>query len=250
VRSRARYLAINNPHVANAVENWATSLTGTGITPTGARDQVAHFVAWGEVCDFDQRTNFAGMQSAVARSLIVDGEAFLRFIVTANGLRLQLLPAEQIDESRTADLQDGGFIVNGIEFSGSGERVAYWIMPARPADQFAAYRAAVRVPVSEILHIFRPIGIGQVRGISWLAPIVVPASEFDAIVDALAVGVKVAALNCAFLVDQNGTAAGSIPFEGDQQGGVLESGLEPGVLRILPAGWDMLSTRCCNSGAA
>ena len=239
IRSRARYLANSNPHVSNAVGNWVAALVGTGITPTGDAEQVARFTAWADVADADGRTDFAGQQAEIARSLVVDGEAFVRIRINEAGVRTQLIPAEMVDEAHTVELRGGGYIVNGVEFSDSGERVAYWILPARPTDQFASYQAPVRVPATEILHIFKPIGIGQVRGVSWLAPIVVPASEFDAIVDALAVGVKVAALNCAFLIDQNGNAAGSVPFDGEQSGAVLESGLEPGVLRILPAGWDI-----------
>lgn len=238
-RSRARYLAANNPHVSNAVGNWVAALVGTGITPTGDAEQVSRFTAWAEVADADGRTDFAGLQEAIARSLVVDGEAFVRIRIGEAGVRLQLIPAEMVDEAHTVELRDGGYIVNGVEFSASGERVAYWILPARPTDQFASYRAPVRVPAAEILHVFRPIGIGQVRGISWLAPIVVPASEFDAIVDALAVGVKVAALHAGFLVDQNGAANGAAPIDGDQSGTVLESGLEPGTIRILPSGWDV-----------
>ena len=237
VRSRARYLAANNPHVANAVANWVASLVGTGITPTGNADQVARFNAWGDVADAEGRTDFAGLQEQVARALVIDGEVFLRFRVTA-GIRLQLLPAEMIDESRTVEHRDGGgYTVNGVEFDSDGVRVAYWVLPVRPTDQFASYHAPVRVDASEILHIFKPIGIGQVRGISWLAPIVVPASEFDAIVDALAVGVKVAALNCGFITDQNGS--GGVPYDGEQTGSILDSSLEPGVVRVLPAGWDI-----------
>ncbi len=239
VRSRARALTNNNPHIANGIANWTAALVGTGIMPTGDSQQISRFLTWAADCDADGRTDFSGLQEAVARSMVVDGEAFVRFRFNSAGLRLQLLPAEMIDESSTADLRDSGYVVNGVEFSADGERVAYWCLPSRPTDQWAAYSAPVRIPATEILHIFRPIGIGQVRGISWLAPIVVPASEFDAIVDALAVGVKVAALNCAFLIDQNGNADGAAPYDANGGNSVLESGLEPGTLRILPSGWDV-----------
>jgi lambda family phage portal protein len=219
VRSRARALAANNPHIGNAVGNWVSSLVGTGIMPTGDADQVNRFLRWGTDCDADGRTDFSGIQEAIARAMVVDGEAFVRVHTTDMGVRLQLIPAEMVDESRTVELRDGGYIVNGVEFDASGLRVAYWVLPARPTDQFATYLAPVRVAASDMLHIFRPIGVGQVRGISWLAPIVVPASEFDAIVDALAVGVKVAALNCAFAVDQNGNAAGNGPYDLRQPAG-------------------------------
>lgn len=236
IRSRARALAANNPHISNAVGNWVSSLVGTGIMPTGDADQVNRFLQWSADCDADGRTDLSGIQEAIARAMVVDGEAFVRVHTTYMGVRLQLIPAEMIDESRTIELSDGAYIVNGVEFDASGTRVAYWVLPARPTNQFASYATPVRVAASDMLHIFRPIGIGQVRGISWLAPIVVPASEFDAIVDALAVGVKVAALNCAFAIDQNGTAAGNGPYEADA---LPDTSLEPGVLRILPSGWDV-----------
>lgn len=231
VRSRARYLAANNSYVANGVANWVGSLIGAGIVPTGDAEAVALFMEWADVADADGRTDFFGLQAEAARSLVIDGEAFIRVLATEDGLRLQLIPAELVDESRTAELADGGYIVGGVEFNASGERVAYHVTPAKPSDVFATYSAPVRVPATEILHIFKPLGIGQTRGISWLAPIVVPANELDAIVDGLAVGVKVAALHAGFLTDMNGTA-GEL-FDGD------DISLEPGTLRRLPTGVDI-----------
>lgn len=229
VRSRSRALYANNPYLRNAVDNWVGALVGTGIVPTG---DVALFVAWADDADADGRTDFWGLQAEIARSLVIDGEAFIQVLVADDGLRLRLIPAELVDEFRTAELADGGYIVNGVEFNAAGERVAYWIMPAKPSDVFASYAAPVRVPATEVLHVFKPLGVGQVRGISWLAPVVVPANELDAIVDGLAVGVKVAALHAGFLVDQNGAGE---PFDGDPS----DVSLEPGTLRRLPPGFDI-----------
>ena len=44
VRSRARYLAANTPHVSNAVANWVASLVGTGIPMTDRL--LAHCRRW------------------------------------------------------------------------------------------------------------------------------------------------------------------------------------------------------------
>jgi len=237
VRARARYLATNNPHVANGTANWVASLVGSGITPTSPDpEQIRFFNRWAQVCDFDARTDFWGLQAAIARALVVDGEAFLRLVYVDDALRLQLLPAEQVDESKTCELSNGGFVVNGVEFDSIGRRVAYWIMPVRPTDQFASFRAPVRVDAAEILHIFCPLGAGQVRGISWLAPIAVPAAELDATVDALAVGIKVSALHAGFVIDANGSGAA---FDGTQSGTELDVSLEPGTMRVLPPGLDV-----------
>lgn len=233
-RSRARYLATSNPWIANAVGNWTGALIGAGITPTGAPDDVAQFLAWGRDADFDGRTDFNGLLVEIARAMMVDGESFVRLHFGPFGLKLQILPAEMVDESRTMELGDGGYVVNGIEFDATGQRVAYHILPHRPTDQFSRFSAPIRVPAAEILHVFRPIGAGQVRGISWLAPIVVPASEFDAIVDALAVGIKISALHAGFLTDINGTGA---PIDDTSDAGELS--LEPGTVRRLPSGVDI-----------
>jgi len=234
VRSRARALAHNNPFAANAVGNWAGALVGSGIVPAGDADAVRIWNDWQDDADADGRTDFAGLQEAVARSLVIDGECFLQVLTTDAGVRLRLLPAEIVDESRTLELPGGGYTVNGVEFDASGTRVAYHILPARPTDQFATYAAPIRVAAEDVLHIFKPIGIGQVRGISWLAPVIVAANELDGIVDALAVGVKIAALHAGFLTDQNGTGS---PFEGDAD--LSNVSLEPGTVRRLPPGFDI-----------
>jgi len=234
VRSRARALAVNQPFIANAVGNWVGSLVGCGITATGDAEAVAHFNAWANEADFDGRTDFWGLQAEIARSLVVDGESFVQLVYTDSGIKLRPIPSELIDESKTAELPDGGYVVNGVEFGAEGQRGAYWVMPAKPSDVFASYAAPVRVPASKILHIFKPLGVGQVRGISWLAPIIVAANEFDTIVDGLAVGVKVAALHAGFIVDQNGTGGA---FEGEAD--LSNVSLEPGTVRRLPAGVDI-----------
>lgn len=234
VRSRARYLAANNPLIANAVGNWVGALIGSGIVATGDADAVARFNTFALRADADGRTDWYGLQAEAARSVVVDGEAFIQFVETDAGLKLRLIPAEMVDESKTIDLGEGSFCVNGVQFDAAGVRTGYWVLPAKPTDTFATYSPPAFVPASEMLHIFKPVGIGQVRGISWLAPVVVPANELDGILDALAVGVRVAALHAGFLTDLNGTGT---PFDGDTDLSAVS--LEPGTLRRLPPGFDI-----------
>ena len=234
VRSRARYLATNNPLIVAAVDNWVGSLVGTGIVPTGDEAAVARFTEWAAAADADGRTDLFGLQAEIARALVVDGEAFVHLVETDTGLKLRLIPAEMVDESRTANLDGGAYVVNGVRFNADGTRAGYWVLPAKPTDQFATYAAPVFVPASDMLHVFKPIGVGQVRGISWLAPIVVPANELDGILDALAVGVRIAALHAGFLVDLGGNGA---PFDGESD--LSNVSLEPGTVRRLPQGFDI-----------
>lgn len=193
LRARSRYLATNNPWVSNAVGNMVAALVGAGIVPTGDPDSVAGFMAWADNADADGRTDFWGLQAEIARALAVDGEAFVQAIDTAEGPRLRLIPAELVDESLTRDLGNGRFLVSGVEFDAEGRRVAYWVLPARPTDMFATVGNLVRIPAEGMLHIFKPLGAGQVRGVSWLAPIILPANELDQLQDATLVGAKVGA---------------------------------------------------------
>lgn len=244
VRARSRYLANNNPWISQAVANWAGALVGPGILPTSKHPDAATRKAlatlwtfWTEGADADGRTDFYGMQADIARGLVIDGEVFVQVIMSEDGPRYRLLPPELIDESMTRELPGGGVIVQGVEFDGEGRRVAYWVLPSRPHEQFATYAPPVRIPADQILHVFKPLAAGQVRGVSWLAPVILPASEFDQLCDALLLGVKIAAMHAGFLVDQNGTAGE--PYTGEEAGGILESGLEPGTLKRLPTGIDV-----------
>lgn len=244
VRARARYLAANNPYLSQAVANWTGALVGAGIVPTpthpktGPRKLLTRvFNRWADQADIEGRSDFWGLQTLVARALVVDGESFVQMVETPAGPRLRVIPAEFVDEAKAANLENGRFIASGIEFDSLGRRLAYWVLPYAPTDIFATRAPSVRIPADEILHIFRPLAPGQIRGISWLAPVIVPASELDQLTDALLVGAKVAAMHAGFLVDQNGT--GAAPYEGHTIEGALEGGIEPGALKVLPSGWDV-----------
>ena len=233
LRTRARYQAVNNPWLANAVGNLTGALVGSGIVPTADPAAVGAFNSWAETADSDGRTVFWGLQAEIARGLVVDGEAFAQIVDSDEGPRLRLIPPELIDESMTRELSGGRFIVSGVEFSADGSRAAYHVLPARPTDVFATTGTPFRIPAEEILHVFKPLGAGQVRGVSWLAPVILPANELDQLQDALAVGAKVAAMFAGFIVNQNATG-GDDPFDGEAQ-----PSLEPGTLQRLGGGWDV-----------
>lgn len=238
VARRAKYLAANNPFVANAVANWVGALVGSGIRPSHSDSAlVARFDDWSETADADGRTDFAGLQAIVARELVVGGECFVMLIDDGEGFRLRVLPADQVDRSQSRNLADGAADVQGVRFDANGRRTGYWVFPSRPLDGFESWPTPVLVPAENILHVMRPIAPGQVRGVSWLAPIVLAAAEFDKLADALLMGVQVAAMHSAFLTDTNSTAG--LPYDGSASGNVLESGLEPGTLKVLPAGVDI-----------
>ncbi|SFI08246.1 phage portal protein [Albimonas pacifica] len=257
ILARARYQVANNGYAAAGVESIASALTGaTGIRPQSAHPDPAarsainaSFTAWAEDVTGDDRTNLAAFQAAVARALPRDGEAFILLRARqGEGLRLQLLEPDQVDPTLHRDLGGGARIVAGIEFDGEGRRVAYHVFED-PLDQpFAAQLTPRRLPAADVLHVFRPVFPGQVRGLSWLAPILLRLSEHDAAEDALLVRLKTEAMFAGFIFEQ-GPGAGS--FDGAETDGIMDTGLEPGTLQVLRPGQDIkFPTPPAGSGTA
>jgi|GEM_PF-5978878 capsid protein len=95
----------------------------------------------------------------------------------------------------------------------------------------------VRVPASDMAHLFQALAPGQLRGITWLAPILLRLHELDQYEDAALVKAKVAALSTGFIRDPDGTVAGL--NTGGAVNGVLNAGMEPGSLIPPPPGADI-----------
>ena len=93
------------------------------------------------------------------------------------------------------------------------------------------------VPAADMIHLFKPLGAGQVRGTSWLASVILKLADLDGLEDALLMGFKVAALHAGFITNLGSDA--SLPYEGQQAGTQLDVSLEPGTMKVLPAGTDV-----------
>lgn len=231
--SRAQYSTQNSPTAAAISDVWVTSLVGDGPSCRSAHpDQAtrrALEAAWNA---FYTRTDLLGLLMGTARSLVINGEALIHMAVGPRGeLRPRLLSPEQLDASVTREMEGGRRIVAGIEFDPFGEPVAYHILPTIPDLGLPTTWTAVRIPAADIIHIFEPKTPGAVRGTSWFAPIQTRLHELDTLEDALVTRARVAALFSGFVHDVEGSSGlgtGTV----DPQ----ELSMEPGTLRILPAG--------------
>jgi lambda family phage portal protein len=177
--------------------------------------------------------------------MVVDGEAFALLLNNEAGLSLRLIDSEQIDASLNRAI-DNGRIVQGIEINSQGRRVAYHVLPERPGMPFALVQQPVRVPAEDVVHLFRPETPGQVRGISWFAPVILRLADLDSWRDAQLVRQKIAALLAGFVTSVDGTGK---PFDGEQTGSTLVGGLEPGTLKFLDPGQDVKFSTPAGIGA-
>jgi lambda family phage portal protein len=227
---------------------------GDGIKPSSLiedadlRDRVQRlWLAWTDEADADGLTDFYGLQAMVAREMFVAGECFVRLRPRRpkDGLRvplqLQLLQSEMLPFDKTETAANGNRIRCGIEFDGIGRRVAYHFRRRHPGDstdQGEVVPETVRVSADDVLHIFRPIDAGQIRGLPHVAPAMVRLFLLDQYDDAELDRKKTAAMFAGFITK----TAPEEPLMGeteDAEDGTGIASLEPGTLQVLLPGEDV-----------
>ncbi|MAQ36128.1 MAG: phage portal protein, partial [Thioclava sp.] len=241
VRARARHAYANNGYIRNAVDAIVAEAAGAGIEANSAypdKDVAALIDKAFSDADLDAegRTDFRGMTAAAVLAEIVDGEALFVAENREGRTVWRQYPAEALDESDTRDMGDGGYVVAGVEFAANGTRRAYHFRPQRPTDLFPTAQESIRVPAEDVIHIFRQLGPGQVRGISQLAPILLTVNELDQALDAMLVGLKISSMFAGFVTDTTNMGGAGDAFP-EADGGDIS--LEPGVVRVLPGGTDI-----------
>jgi lambda family phage portal protein len=252
-RARAAALYMNAAQGRRIVEAWTSALVGRGWQ---ARSQHPDRATAARLNDaFEAMAN--PVLPLIARSLVRDGEAFVHLRATDGRLTVNvysdgpfahlratedgglvpvMLDPAQIDPALTRPLDGGARIEQGIELGPDGDVRAYHVLREVPGTGFAPYET-VRIPAADMLHCYDPLFPGQVRGLSWLAPVLLKLADRDALADALLMQAKVGALLTGFVRDPEGGAAG---FAGEGgAAGALNVALEPGAMRILPPGADV-----------
>lgn len=234
LRAHARHAHANNPLIHAGVCGLSTGMVGDGDRPVLAADSGALGEAWrgwSQMCGLNGES-FAQIQRQVVESTIVDGEAFIHLSPDPVTRRLVLTPisADRLDDSKTVDIPGGGTIISGVELDARGREIAYWMHPFDPG-LVSGWRPSVRMPAATVLRMWRPPGVGAVRGTSWLAPVIIVADQADGLFDALLVSARTAASNAAFITGAEASGDDD-PFDSE----ALAEGLEPGRVSILPEG--------------
>jgi len=252
--ARSRELVVTNGYAANACEAFASNLVGDGIKPSSLiedpalRDQVQRlWLAWTDEADVDGLTDFYGLQAMVAREMFVAGECFVRLRPrrAEDGLlvpiQLQLLQSEMLPFEKTETAANGNRIRCGIEFDAIGRRQAYHFRRRHPGDstdQRMFTSETVRVPAGDVLHIYRPIDAGQIRGLPHVAPAVVRLFLLDQYDDAELDRKKTAAMFAGFITKTAPEEQLMGEIEATDDSGATVS-LEPGTLQVLLPGEDV-----------
>lgn len=257
LRNRSRDLRRNNPYAAKAVQVIGANVVNTGIvTQFREGDYLGaelHWADWAETTaiDFEGRQNIYAMQGMVMEAVVESGEVLMRRrinVARRYPIQYQILEPDFLDSTKTtSEVEGGGFILQGIEFSAQGERKAYWLYESHPggvdANQIRSSNQSHRVPVEELRHIFRADRPGQARGVPWCSPVMVRLKDFDDMEDAQLMRQKIAACFTAFVqdishefypVNEDDDLYGA--EHGEDDGVAYGERLVPGIIEELPRG--------------
>ena len=266
LRSRSRDMVRRNPWATNALDAFVGNCVGTGIKPQvlhtdpEVKEQVhALWLRWTDEADASGLTDFYGIQALCCRAVMEAGECFIRLRarLPKDGLsvplQLQVIEAEHLPITDNRKLENGHYIRAGIEFDAIGRRVAYHLYRDHPGDSLHPLQSmeVVRVPAEYVLHLFRPLRPGQLRGQPWLTQVLIKLHELDQYDDAELVRKKTAAMFAGFITKTapDNPVMAEEKADGDASGTAL-AGLEPGTLQVLLPGEDVRFSTPADVGAS
>jgi len=242
VARRARDAVRNDPYAARIVDLWTGNAVGAGIT-TRWPDK-PHATAWrrwaeSTACDAERRLDLYGIQALAMRAVVESGECFIRLlpaeITPANpiGLRLQVLESDHLDTIRIG-MVEGRPTFQGIALDDAGGPAAYWLFPRHPGTWWPglpSILASEPIPAGDVLHLYRKRRPGQLRDVSWLAPVLLRLRDLGDYETALLMKAKIEACLAAVVTDDTdealtGAAANLLR---DAQGRPVEA-FEPGMI--------------------
>jgi len=201
--NRSRDIVRRNAWASEIKEEWVANAVGDGILPEFLHqaDNVRRILEEGwkrfaDECDAEGRLDIYGLQSLACGEMIEGAESITRIrprrpedrLIAP--IQLQMLQSEFLPLNETMDAPNGNPIRMGIEFNRyvPSRREAYHIYREHPGAGVTAREfntgTTVRVPANAIVHAYRMIQAGQLRGEPWLSRALTRLYQFDQFVDA------------------------------------------------------------------
>jgi lambda family phage portal protein len=283
MRARCRDEIRNNPWAGSAIDNFESQAVGNGIRPHWKLDNTdlklqieTEFNAWAESSAGDQAglLSFYGLQALAAREIFEAGEVFIRMYTRPSSWKLriplqcQLIESEQVPvflnivggiggSIGPVGTPKGNKIRTGIEFDLEERRTAYHMYRANPGETMfypTEGLTYIRIPASDVLHAYKPLRAGMLRGVPMLSVALVTLHDLDKYTDAAVVKKQIQTMFAGFIrkVSPNSDVVPadlSINSALNQQGyqpvppnvaGVGGTYIEPGTLQQLFEGEDIV----------
>lgn len=256
LRDRSSDLKRNNSLAARALSVMSSALVGDGIRPQAAtgREDVDRVLMelWDQMgleVDSNGRVDVYGMQRMAVDAWLERGEVFLRrrWRRPEDGqllpYQVQVLEADYLADTTWSPLrQQDEALQYGIELDAIGRRRAYRMYRQHPNETTSLGGAGldtVMVPASEVSHVYQAQRPGQLRGVPWLAAVMLDLRDLDDLEHVEIVRQKMQACLMAVRktpsLDPVGLSDG---VEQDDDGDWLET-MRPGMIAKLPDGEDV-----------
>lgn len=262
IRSRVHDLVRNDPHAAPIPRKWASKIIGSGIQPrlkiegddsdTKAKRAAARDIwdRFADNCDPEGQVDIYALQFLAATGFAEGGEVLIRNIRNGSRsgkfpLQIQVLEGEYLDGLKNQPTEDGGAIIQGVQFDASGLRTGYWLFDEHPGDRTVfttrTSLASKFVPADDVDHIFDPLRPGQARGVSMFAPVALLLRDVGDWKDAELMKKKIASCFAAFVTRNGGPAASPLSPDGKKtnSAGQQVERMTPGMVTYLQQGEDV-----------
>lgn len=271
MRARARQLRKDNPLAARFVQLQSENIVGPygfdlqcriANTRNGTNEAASDAIerdwwTWSKraTCTTDGKMCLAETLTAFVEMWKTDGEAFLVMhpgFPNRYGFAVQLLDPDQVDDDYNVPPGDNRNEVRmGVEIDKWERPVAYHIMTRHPGDWYGnTVRIRDRIPAERVIHRFTPLGAGQTRGITPMAPAMLNLQMLGGAQEALLVLQRAVACKSGWIeVDPEYTPPVDPTVDGDGEASVKEQPqivtweAEPLKIEQLPKGlqfkqWD------------
>ncbi|MDK4713000.1 phage portal protein [Rhizobium sp. CNPSo 4039] len=249
VRDRSREFVRNNWAGQRILDVLTSHVIGAGImtVPNTGSDRIDNQYRlvreeWEENSDIEGVLDYGAQQALQFRSMVEGGDAVLRMVPRPfEGsshpvpFRLQGLEGDQIDETRDINLVTPGqtqFVRLGIQIDDWGVRQGMYLWKAHPGEMVVGnIEPSALVDWHDVCHLYRPLRFGQLRGISWFAPILLTAQEIKDLMEAAIIQQRTQASFAGFLKRAPG-ASNVLAVKKDEKGDKVTR-IEPGQIQDI-----------------
>lgn len=190
IRERARFEYSNSGYVRGIVDTHVNGIVGSGprlsidVEQAGTTYEIARLVergweAWAIASQWYDRLRLS------FQAEIVDGEG-LAILSTDEKqkhpvkLAWKLVECDQLESPigmiSSPVNADGSRHVDGVDVDAFGRHARYYFLKTHPGSMWATQEFAEPVNAEQVIHLFHMLRPGQTRGVSALAPMLVPAA--------------------------------------------------------------------------
>lgn len=247
LRDRSRDFVRNGWAGQRILDVLTSHVIGTGIlsVPNTGSDRADNRYRllreeWERSSDVERVLDYGGQQALALRSMVEGGDSVVRLLpikLEQAGrtvpLRLLGLEGDLIDTSRDSVVAASDNVRLGVKLGEWNAREGLYLHPSHPGDGGMSYGkdSSNLVAWDDLCHLYRPLRLGQIRGISWFSPILLSSKEIQDLMEAAIVQQRTQASFGGFIKRPPGSANPLAPKRAED--GTKVTRIEPGQIQDI-----------------